>query len=110
MTVLDLIGPYRGSCGLCGGPDARHRTADAIAERFKAGEHPVAIAADYDLDLNTVLRLAAASEPNPASFPRVQGRCPACRGPSLFLGADGYVTCSRSDCPDPCSPSEVLGA
>lgn len=31
---LDLVGPFRGPCGICGGPDARHRTADVIVERI----------------------------------------------------------------------------
>lgn len=41
-------------------------------------------------------------------FPRVQGRCPSCRGASLFLAAEGYVTCSRLDCGDPCAASRAL--
>jgi hypothetical protein len=38
----------------------------------------------------------------------VQGRCPACSGSSLFLGDGGHVTCSRSDCPDPCAADDLL--
>lgn len=41
-------------------------------------------------------------------FARVQGRCPACRGASLFLGAGGHVTCSRIDCPGPTAADELL--
>lgn len=39
---------------------------------------------------------------------RVQGRCPACNGSSLFLGAGGHVTCSRLDCPDPTKADDML--
>jgi hypothetical protein len=42
-------------------------------------------------------------------YPRVQGKCPACGGGTLFLGSNGYVTCSLIGCPDPCAPSDVLG-
>jgi hypothetical protein len=38
----------------------------------------------------------------------VQGRCPACRGTSLFLGDGGHVTCRRLDCPGPCAADELL--
>jgi hypothetical protein len=43
-------------------------------------------------------------------FPRVAGRCPACRGSSLFLAEAGHVTCSRLDCPDPCAADDLLHA
>lgn len=43
-----------------------------------------------------------------ANHPLVQGRCPACRGASLFLGSGGYVTCARLDCPDPCAADKLL--
>ena len=38
----------------------------------------------------------------------VQGRCPACRWQSLFLGDGGHVTCSRLECPDPCAADQML--
>lgn len=38
----------------------------------------------------------------------VQGRCPACRATSLFLGPGGHVTCSRIDRPDPCAADDLL--
>jgi hypothetical protein len=44
----------------------------------------------------------------PDLHPTVQGRCPACRGESLFLGSDGYVTCARLDCPDPEAATRIL--
>ncbi|GAA0897913.1 hypothetical protein [Pseudonocardia zijingensis] len=40
--------------------------------------------------------------------PRVAGRCPSCHGTSLFLGAGGHVTCSRLDCPAPCTADDLL--
>lgn len=45
----------------------------------------------------------------PVRFPLVQGLCPRCDGNSLFLGDGGYVTCSRLDCTNPSSASELLG-
>lgn len=44
----------------------------------------------------------------PDAFPNVQGYCPACRGASLFLGAGGYVTCARLECPEPDAATRVL--
>ena len=38
----------------------------------------------------------------------VVGYCPACGGSSLFLGDGGYVTCSRSDCPNRSAASDIL--
>lgn len=44
----------------------------------------------------------------PDAYPDVQGYCPACHGQSLFLGADGYVTCARLECPEPDAATRVL--
>jgi hypothetical protein len=52
--------------------------------------------------------LPASTAPAAAAHPIVQGRCPACRGASLFLGSGGYVTCSRLDCPNPSAADELL--
>lgn len=41
-------------------------------------------------------------------FPKVQGRCPACRMSTLFVGAGGYITCSWLSCPDPGAASDLL--
>ncbi|MFE2017569.1 hypothetical protein ACFW9O_05865 [Streptomyces sp. NPDC059499] len=38
----------------------------------------------------------------------VRGCCPACGQPSLFLGAGGYVTCRRLECPQPDAASTLL--
>jgi hypothetical protein len=35
-------------------------------------------------------------------------RCPACGRTGLFLGKDGWPTCSQSDCPDPLALSDLL--
>jgi hypothetical protein len=43
-----------------------------------------------------------------AGWPQVQGRCPACGGKSLFLAAEGHVTCSRLDCGNPCAADDML--
>jgi hypothetical protein len=46
--------------------------------------------------------------PEQQGFPDVQGRCPACGNERLFLGAGGYVTCPRIDCPEPDAASTLL--
>lgn len=56
--LLDLVGPFRGPCGICGGPDARHRMADAIAGCVRAGDSPESIAEDYGVPVENVIRLA----------------------------------------------------
>jgi hypothetical protein len=43
-----------------------------------------------------------------AGFPHVAGRCPACRGSSLFLAEAGHVTCSRLECPAPWAADNLL--
>jgi hypothetical protein len=52
--------------------------------------------------------LPASTAPAAAGYLLVQGRCPACRGSSLFLGSGGYLTCSRLDCPNPSAADDVL--
>ena len=56
---FDLVGPFRGPCGLCGGPDARHRLYDAVAERVAAGEDEDQVARDYDEGAQWVLAIVA---------------------------------------------------
>ena len=55
---LDALGPYRGPCGICGGPDARHRLADAIADRLRAGESAEAVALDYEVQAGVVCAIS----------------------------------------------------
>lgn len=45
--TLDLLGPYRGTCGLCGWVDARHRSADSISGGVLGGDSAEDVAADY---------------------------------------------------------------
>ena len=45
--ALDALGPYRGACGLCGHPDARHRQADAITGGLLAGDDIETVVAEY---------------------------------------------------------------
>lgn len=47
-------------------------------------------------------------QPPPKTFPNIQGRCPACRGDSLFVGSGGWITCSRIDCPNPSAADQML--
>lgn len=41
-------------------------------------------------------------------FPRVGGYCPMGCGETLFLGEDGYVTCSLIECPRPDAAAVIL--
>lgn len=47
-------------------------------------------------------------KPFPDGWPRVQGRCPACRHSALFVGEGGYVTCGNLQCTDPCAATNLL--
>lgn len=42
------------------------------------------------------------------TFPHVEGICPTCRRPGLFLGSGGCVTCSHEDCRRPDAATTVL--
>ena len=55
-AVLDEHLPLRGPCLICGvpGEDQTHRVIDAIAEHFRAGEDPAAIAEDYGVPVQVV--------------------------------------------------------
>ena len=46
--------------------------------------------------------------PRTVAYPAVQGHCPACQATSLYLGAGGYVTCDRADCPSPDAAAALL--
>ena len=46
-SILDVIGPYRGRCAACGGPDQRHRLADALVESVRAGDSVPFVAHAY---------------------------------------------------------------
>lgn len=53
-NVLDILGPHRGPCAFCGGVDARHRVADAIVGRVRAGDPVDFVADDYGYPSATV--------------------------------------------------------
>lgn len=46
-AAFDALGPHRGPCGLCGDPDRRHRVADAIVDRVRAGDSEEDCADDF---------------------------------------------------------------
>jgi hypothetical protein len=56
---VDVHLPPCGPCGLCGGPDARHRVLDAIASRLAAGEEVASVADDYGYPAEFINRIAA---------------------------------------------------
>lgn len=46
----------------------------------------------------------------PTRHPRVRGRCPSCGSETLFLGSNGYVTCSVLGCKEPGAATDLLSA
>lgn len=76
-AALDLLGRYRGPCGLCGHPDARHRQADAIVEGLLAGDDVEEVADDYlSSDLGVLFRAELAYQvafATLAADPRLHG-------------------------------------
>lgn len=58
--TLELVGPYRGECGICGGPDARHRLFDALQEANRAGDSIAFLADVYDFTEEYVAAIVAA--------------------------------------------------
>lgn len=63
-SVLDVLQPFAGECGICGGPDKRHRLADAIVENVAAGDSIEHVAEDYDVAPDVVRALVAIRERN----------------------------------------------
>ncbi len=60
-TWTPVLGPPRGPCGLCGGPDARHRIADAMVGTYLAGDPLTLIAWDHEVtDVALVAEVVAA--------------------------------------------------
>ena len=47
-AVLDALYPFAGPCGFCGGPDKRHRLADALVEAHRAGDSIDLLVHAYD--------------------------------------------------------------
>lgn len=63
-STLDVLYPYAGECWICGGPDKRHRLADAIVGNVQAGDLPRLVANAYDVPERTVLALLETAERN----------------------------------------------
>jgi hypothetical protein len=67
--TLNLIAaplPGTSRCGICGHPDRRHRTGDALTERIIAGETAAAISLDYNLaepDVQEIVLAALLADP-----------------------------------------------
>ena len=54
--VDEFMAP-RGPCGMCGGPDARHRVLDAMVSCVRGGDSTEAVAEDYGYPVEMVNRL-----------------------------------------------------
>lgn len=52
--LLDELFPFRGPCGFCGLPDARHRLWDTLREQVRAGDPPLMVADEFDLPMHAV--------------------------------------------------------
>jgi len=75
------------------------RTKDHPAHQFMLGRK-----------VQRCLGSASQPEQSKTAAPEVAGRCPACRGASLFVGSGGHVTCARLDCPNPIAADDLLHA
>lgn len=65
-AVEELLGPHRGRCAFCGGPDQRHRVADTIREGIAAGETVAYMADLYELKVAELkVAVEADAEPGP---------------------------------------------
>ena len=62
MTDLDAVWPPRGPCGICGGPDARHRIFDAIRSPARSGEREEWVAEDYGVTVEDVRLVAGGGD------------------------------------------------
>jgi hypothetical protein len=60
IAELDRYWPPRGPCWCCGGSDARHREFDAIRGRWKRGESPESIAADFGVNVEAIIAVVVA--------------------------------------------------
>jgi hypothetical protein len=56
---FDLLYPFAGPCMVCGGPDKRHRLADAIVSNVRGGDAPRLVAEAYGVKESTVRALVA---------------------------------------------------
>lgn len=103
------------------GPVAAEQGAEAVGEgqvtrRPQKGAWSLTVAEEHHWDAAKTAeaaRILAAHPPRDYTVatttgPAVQGRCPACRRTSLFLGNGGHVTCARLDCPSPCAADDLL--
>jgi hypothetical protein len=64
---LDVLRPYNGPCWFCGGPDQRHRLADALVEAVGGGDSPAFLVEIYDypeITVPVIERLVAVREAN----------------------------------------------
>lgn len=52
--ALDARFPFTGPCGICGGPDSRHRLWDALDARGRSVDGPEGTAADYGIPASDV--------------------------------------------------------
>jgi len=59
MKGYDYLAPHSGPCSLCGDHDARHRLAEAIADRITSGEYLSGIAHDYGMELVAIKEFKA---------------------------------------------------
>lgn len=62
--ALDVLHPYAGPCWVCGGPDKRHRLADALIADLLAGDTPETVADRFDSPLAAMAPLLETAERN----------------------------------------------
>ena len=57
----DLVGPFRGECGICGAPDARHRLFEAVRDA-QQDQSAFEVAHEYDQTTEQVEAVWLAAE------------------------------------------------
>ncbi len=97
--LLAPLGSFRGPCDACGHRDARHRDADTIVERVRAGEPVADVADDMGTTVLAVERLTAEWEPRQGEADGRACICGhACGVHRLGGAADGE--CRTCACPE----------
>ncbi|MFF5778133.1 hypothetical protein ACFY7Y_14430 [Streptomyces virginiae] len=117
-TDQSAADPAAGYCPHCGRGDAGP-TAEGYEELRQRAARDAAAGRESERILQRQIDRQAAELDRLQAMERhargarplrdIQGRCPACRGASLFLADGNYITCSRLDCPDPDAASRLLG-
>lgn len=74
--------------------------ASAISRLMVYRDHHACPTCDDKADANIAAQRTLDAEPRRRAW-EIADRCPSCGGQSLFIGAGGWLTCSRIGCKEP---------